>query len=84
MAEQRGRAEFENEAGSAILRPLCLYNHLDYLRLKLNRILTSKDPDTDPASAKFKKLRFQMIANSSNYKGPYSACKRFLIMIELH
>ena len=33
-------------------------NYLDYLRLKLNRILNSKDDDTDPASADVQKSTF--------------------------
>lgn len=33
-------------------------NYLDYLRLKLNRILASKDQDTDPAWADVQKTTF--------------------------
>ena len=39
-------------------------NYLDYLRIKLNRILDSKEEDTDPASADIQKSRVQKIANS--------------------
>jgi hypothetical protein len=33
-------------------------NYLDYLRLKLNRILNSKEDDTDPAPANVQKTTF--------------------------
>jgi hypothetical protein len=33
-------------------------NYLEYLRLKLNRILTSKDENTDPAPADVQKTTF--------------------------